>query len=238
MKFNVEQNCFVSLVALNSPSGNRFNTPQFGFPQRSPSPAGCSRARHFSLLKHNQQNQNPKTIEVAVSVRSGLFSPSSCSVGWKKHAGRWDAWMGHSFGGHLCWMTVPETTEWVDQQWRCTMQIRIFPLVVKKQHKILPRTISLHWAEIFHFFFDTLNSHLTAPFRIMTRGKVWIDLASTDENWHFPTDFSQHLLSSMKINTFSHRWTLKKPNNLTFSVLLTLFSFTGPVSPYPSQKIL
>lgn len=62
------------------------------------------------------------------------------------------------------------------------MQIRIFPLVVKKQHKILPRTISLHWAEIFHFFFDTLNLHLTTRFRIMTCGKVRIDLASTDEN--------------------------------------------------------
>lgn len=67
----------------------------------------------------------------------------------------------------------PKNTKSVDQQWRSIMQIQIFPLVVEKQHKILPNTISLYWIEILLLFFDTLNSHFITFFCIMTFGNLW-----------------------------------------------------------------
>lgn len=81
MKFNMEQNCFVSVFPLDS-FENRFNMPRLGFPQDSAPLADYTSTQDFSLFKHEQQNKNPRPIKL--QFQSGVDFFPLPSILWDK----------------------------------------------------------------------------------------------------------------------------------------------------------
>lgn len=123
----MEQNCFVSVFPLYS-FENRFNMPWLGLPQDSAPLTDYTSTQDFSLLKHEQQNKNPRPIKL--HFLSGVdFFPLPSILWDKKMLAERDAWMGHL--GTFMLNDCPKNTESVEQQWGSMMQILIFPLLVK-----------------------------------------------------------------------------------------------------------